>query len=143
MGTPVSALDVVGGSAVVGASPGARSDLVKLIRQGLPVGAAQFVLDSGRLTLAELDRIVLPRKTLVNRRRLGTLTPEQSDRLVRVARVLAAAEETFGGREKAGSWLRRPTVALDGERPLHLLDTDEGARRVETLLGRIAHGIAA
>jgi len=143
VGTPVSALDVVGGSAVVGTSPGAGMDLVKLVRQGLPVGTAQFVLDSGRLTLAELDRIVLPRKTLVNRRKLGTLTPEQSDRLVRVARVLAAAEETFGGLEKAGNWLRRPTVALGGERPLHLLDTDEGARRVETLLGRIAHGIAA
>jgi putative toxin-antitoxin system antitoxin component (TIGR02293 family) len=118
-------------------------DLVRLVRRGLPVGAVQFVLDSGRLSPAELDRIVLPRKTLTNRRKLGTLTPEQSDRLVRVARVLAAAEETFGGREKAGSWLRRPTIALGGECPLQVLDTDEGAREVETLLGRIAHGIAA
>jgi uncharacterized protein (DUF2384 family) len=32
---------------------------------------------------------------------------------------------------------------LAGERPLDLLDTDEGAREVETLLGRISHGIAA
>ena len=126
---------------MVGAGEGA--DLVRLIRQGLQVGAVQFVLDSGRLTLAELDRIVLPCKTLMNRRKLGTMTLEQSDRLVRVARVLAAAEETFGSREQAGTWLRRLTVALGGERPLHLLDTDEGARRVEILLGRIAHGIAA
>jgi uncharacterized protein (DUF2384 family) len=37
-------------------------------------------------------------------------------------------------------WIR---VALAGESPLDLLDTDEGAREVETLLGRIAHGIAA
>ena len=90
-----------------------------------------------------MDRIVLPRKTLANRRKLDTLTPEQSDRLLRVARVIAAAEETFGSREKAGTWLRRPTSALTGESPLDLLDTDEGAREVETLLGRIAHGIAA
>jgi putative toxin-antitoxin system antitoxin component (TIGR02293 family) len=109
----------------------------------LPADAVQFVLDTGRLTLAELDRIVLPRKTLANRRKLGTLTPEQSDRLVRVARVLAAAEETFGDQDKAGIWLRRPTAALAGETPLNLLDTNEGARAVETLLGRIAHGIAA
>ena len=39
---------------------------------------------------------MLPRETLANRRKLGTLTPEQSDRLVRVARVLVAAEEAFG-----------------------------------------------
>jgi putative toxin-antitoxin system antitoxin component (TIGR02293 family) len=118
-------------------------DMVNLVRRGLPVGAVQFVLDTGRLTLAELDMVVLPRKTLANRRKLGILTPEQSDRLVRVARVLAAAEETFGSQAKAAIWLRRPTIALDGERPLHLLDTDEGARAVETLLGRIGHGIAA
>jgi putative toxin-antitoxin system antitoxin component (TIGR02293 family) len=143
MNPTASALDVVGGTAVVGGNAATRIDLVKLVRRGLPVGTVQYVLDTGRLTLAELDRIVLPRKTLANRRRLGTLTPEQSDRLVRVARVLAAAEETFGSREKAGAWLRRPTQALDGEAPLHLLDTDEGARAVETLLGRIGHGIAA
>ncbi|MGH7103147.1 MAG: type II RES/Xre toxin-antitoxin system antitoxin [Acetobacteraceae bacterium] len=137
-----TALDVVGGAAVVGTADGG-ADLVTLVRRGLPVAAVQFVLDSGRLTAAELDRIVLPRKTLANRRKLGNLTPEQSDRLVRVARVLAAAEETFGNRDKAGTWLRRPTTALAGESPLQLLDTDEGARKVETLLGRIGHGIAA
>ena len=137
-----SVLDVVGGAAIVGGGAEAM-DLVRLVRRGLPVGAAQFILDSGRLTPAELDHVVLPRKTLANRRKLGTLTPEQSDRLVRVARSLAAAEETFGSQDKAGAWLRRPTTALAGERPLDLLDTDEGAREVETLLGRISHGIAA
>ena len=136
-------LDIVGGAAVVGGNAALGMDLVRMVRRGLPVGAVQFVLDSGVLTPAELDRIVLPRKTLANRRRLGTLTPEQSDRLVRVARMIAAAEETFGSREKAGTWLRRPTTVLAGESPLDLLDTDEGAREVETLLGRIAHGIAA
>jgi putative toxin-antitoxin system antitoxin component (TIGR02293 family) len=141
--SPTSTLEVVGGAAVIGDEVGPGMDLVRLVRRGLPIGAVQFVLDSGRLTPAELDGIVLPRKTLANRRKLGTLTPEQSDRLIRVARVLAAAEEAFGSQEKAGAWLRRPTTALGGERPLQLLDTDEGAREVETLLGHIEHGIAA
>jgi putative toxin-antitoxin system antitoxin component (TIGR02293 family) len=143
MSITVSALDMVGGPAIFGSEISSGMDLIRLLRRGLPVGTVQFILDSGRLSLAELDRIVLPRKTLANRRKLGLLTPEQSDRLVRVARVLAAAEDTFGSREKAGAWLRRPTDALAGEAPLDLVDTDEGARAVETLLGRIAHGIAA
>lgn len=142
MNIQTSLLDVVGGVSVVGAGADPM-DLVRLVRRGLPVGAVQFVLDSGRLTAAELDQVVLPRKTLANRRKLGTLTPEQSDRLVRVARLLATAEETFGSQDKAGIWLRRPTTVFGGERPLDLLDTDEGAREVETLLGRISHGIAA
>ncbi len=139
----VSAADIVGGSAVIGGDLDPGLAAVRLIRRGLPVEAVQFVLDTGRLTLAEIDQVVLPRKTLANRRKLGTLTPEQSDRLVRVARVLAAAEATFGNQAKAGMWLRRPTTALAGERPLDLLDTDEGAREVSLLLGRIGHGIAA
>lgn len=62
---------------------------------------------------------------------------------MRVARVLASAEDTFGQRQKADLWLRRRTAALEGEAPLDLLDTDEGARAVEALPGRIGHGIAA
>ncbi|MBK1666061.1 toxin-antitoxin system antitoxin component family protein [Rhodospirillum rubrum] len=139
---PVKTAEVVGGVAVVGTISLGR-DLVRVVRRGLPVGAAQYVLDSGLLTPAEMDRIVIARKTLANRRKAGTLTAEQSDRLMRVARVLAAAEETFGASDKAGHWLRRPTQALSGERPLDLLDTTEGVRAVEVLLGRIAHGIAA
>lgn len=139
----VTMADVIGGPAVLGEEPRMGADIIRLVRRGLPVATIQFVLDTGRLSLAELDRIVLPRKTLANRRKLGSLTPEQSDRLVRVARLIAAAEETFGTAEKANRWLRRETVALGGERPIDLLDTDEGARRVEALLGRIGHGIAA
>lgn len=62
---------------------------------------------------------------------------------LRVKRVLSMAIETFGNRDKALVWLRRPCAPLDDEAPLRRLDTEEGARQVETLLGRIAHGIAA
>lgn len=134
---------IVGGKAVIGRSIRDGIGLAQAVRRGLPVGAVEHMLATGRLTLAEVDKVVLPRKTLANRRKVGTLTAEQSDRLVRVARMLAMAEETFGNKDKAAAWLRRPTTALGGERPLSLLDTDEGAREVEILLGRISHGIAA
>ena len=142
MSLQTSLLDVVGDQRFTTPEP-SPMDLVHLIRRGLPVDAAQALLDSGRVTAAELDQIVLPRKTLAHRRKLGTLTPEQSDRLMRVARLIAAAEDTFGSQTKAAIWLRRPTTALTGEYPLALLDTDEGARAVEALLGQISHGIAA
>lgn len=71
------------------------------------------------------------------------LTTEQSDRLIRAARVIAEVEETLGSEQKAAKWLRRPTTALSGEKPIDLLNTTEGASQVETLLGRINHGLAA
>ena len=143
MNAPEKTAAIIGGAAIIGSEIRNGMDLARAVRRGLPIGAAQHVLDSGRLTAAEMDKVVLPRKTLANRRKFGALTAEQSDRLIRAARLLADAEDTFGSSEKAGVWLRRPTQALGGERPLDVLDTEEGAREVETLLGRIAHGIAA
>jgi putative toxin-antitoxin system antitoxin component (TIGR02293 family) len=116
---------------------------IGIVRQGLSMDLVDEVLADGRLTLAELDRLALPRKTLAHRRTLGQLTAEQSDRLVRILRVIEAAEDTFGDAGKAHTWLRRPTSVLDNQAPLDLLDTDIGAREVEALLTRIAHGVAA
>ncbi len=117
--------------------------MIARIRSGLPIDAVDAVLANGWLTLTDLDAIVLPRKTLAHRRKLGMLTPDQSDRLSRVTRIIALAREAFGSDDKARCWLRRPTTPLGGESPLNLLDTDPGVRQVERLLGRIAHGIAA
>lgn len=141
--TSISALEVVGGQKVIGAPLDSARAIIAAVRRGFPVEAVEHVIASGRMTLAEIDEVVLPRKTLSHRRKIGTLTSEQSDRLVRAARVIAEAEETFGSQDKAGKWLRRPTEALGGEKPIALLDTSEGAAEVEALLGRIAHGIAA
>lgn len=120
-----------------------RLKLAQVIRQGLPVSAVDYLVRIGKLTSAEVDKVVIPRKTLAHRRDLGTLTSDQSDRFVRVARIITLAEETFANEEKAAKWLRRPTTALTHETPLSLLDTEQGAREVEALLTRIAHGIAA
>ena len=143
MPDPSAIIDLVGGPDVVGAEAGERLQLVRMVRAGLPVKAVHALIESGRMSRAETDRVVLPRRTLAHRERIGNLTADQSDRLFRVVRVMAGAEEVFGDRDKAHAWLRRPTAVLAGECPLDLLDTEEGAREVETLLGRIAHGIAA
>ena len=117
--------------------------VVEATRRGFPVQTVDDLVQTGRLTAAEVDQTIIPRKTLSHRRKIGTLTAEQSDRLARVMRVIAAAEETFGAEAKAARWLRRPTDALGGEAPIGLLDTSEGSREVERLLSRIDHGLAA
>jgi putative toxin-antitoxin system antitoxin component (TIGR02293 family) len=97
-------------------------------------------LADGRITAAEVDRLALSRKTLARRRILGSLTPDQSDRLLR---IIEETEAMFGDRAEAHTWLRRPTPLLDGEAPLARLDTDIGTRQVEAMLGRIAHWLGA
>ncbi len=124
-------------------SPAQAASLTAAVRAGLPISLVDEVVADGLLTAAELDRLAIPRKTLAHRRTSGRLSPEQSDRLLRLLRVVGQAQTTFGAADKAARWLRRPTRALDGSAPLDLLDTDIGAQRVGHLLGLIDHGIAA
>ena len=59
------------------------------------------------------------------------------------ARIYALALETFGNETKARRWLTKPLRQLEGRTAVEMLKTDEGARQIEIILGRIAHGIAA
>ena len=143
MVTPTTIIDAMGGETVVHTRVSSGLDIVHLVRRGLPVTAVDRLMATFGLTQEEVDRVIIPRKTLSHRRKLETLTPQQSERVIRVARVLSLAVDTFVSPSKAMTWLRRPTRPLADESPLSLLDTGEGAQLVETLLGRIAHGIAA
>jgi putative toxin-antitoxin system antitoxin component (TIGR02293 family) len=71
------------------------------------------------------------------------LTHEESDRAVRLARVISLAEEIFGEEAKAGRWLRKPKARFSGRAPLELLRTDAGARLVEEMLLQLDYGFAA
>lgn len=69
------------------------------------------------------------------------LTSAESDRVVRLARILALAKETLGNMERASRWLQTPNRALEGDKPIDRLDTDIGVRSVEQVLGRIEYGL--
>jgi len=135
--------ELLGGEAVTGPLR-TELDVVRLVRRGVPTAAVDRFLEASHLTFNSIERHVLPRRTFVRRQRAAQpLDPAESDRLIRLVRLVAAARETFGDAEKAMTWLGRENRALDGQTPLSLADTDLGARNVETLLGRIGHGLAA
>lgn len=134
---------LLGGEANTGPLHSER-DIMNLIRRGLPTQAVDHFLDASQLPFNTLDPSILNRRTFKRRQDMAQpLDPAESDRVVRMVGVVAAAEETFGDADKARAWLIRANAALDGETPLGMADTDRGARTVEALLGRIAHGIAA
>lgn len=135
--------ELLGGEGVTGPLHDER-DIVRLIRRGVPTQAVDHFLTAARLSFNALDPQILNRRTFKRRQKSAQpLDQAESDRLLRVVGVVAAAEETFGNSEKAHIWLNRDNRALGGETPLAMADTDQGARAVEALLGRIGHGLAA
>jgi len=69
-----------------------------------------------------------------------TSVPQRLDRLNWVG-LLAA--EVFGDMAAAKTWLSTPCVALGGNTPLHLCETDRGAKQVRRVLHAIEWGGAA
>jgi putative toxin-antitoxin system antitoxin component (TIGR02293 family) len=116
--------------------------LIAGIRSGLPFEALEAVASRFGLGATELVRILrLPQRTLARRKQARMLTADESDRLMRVARIAALAEETLGSAARAGRWLHEPNAALGSVPPIRWLDTDLGAKEVEELLIRVGHGV--
>jgi putative toxin-antitoxin system antitoxin component (TIGR02293 family) len=138
------ALQRLGGKRLLGVEVRSEADFVKVVERGVPVGALAELTRQEALSPEDVDRLIIPRRTLAHRKaKAEPLNRVESERVVRVASLTALAEETFANRGKAQTWLRRPTSALGGKRPIDLLDSEPGARVVEQLLCRIGHGIAA
>jgi putative toxin-antitoxin system antitoxin component (TIGR02293 family) len=92
----------------------------------------------------ELHRLVAPRRTLARRReRDEPLSPAESDRALRLERIAEQADRVFGNREKAQRWLRKESRALEGRRPIDLLQSETGAHIIEEELVRIDYGMFA
>ena len=119
-----------------------QSDVVARLRNGLPYSVLEALVRDFQLELKELAPILdIPWTTLMRRRRAKRFRPNESDRLYRLAHIVAMAAVVLEDKERASRWLRQPNRALGGEMPLRLLDTEVGARQVETALGRIAYGV--
>ncbi len=138
-------VDVLGGASVFkGRTIPTSTELRERIKRGLPYRSLESVRERLRLSVPETASVLhMPPRTLARRRQTRKLDGDASDRLYRIARVAAQAFALFETEDGAATWLRRPNRALNGELPIHLLDTDVGARQVEDILGRIEHGVVS
>jgi putative toxin-antitoxin system antitoxin component (TIGR02293 family) len=134
-------IEELGGRSVLGRSLRSENDLRAAIRDGFPQTVVEEVMRAANVTLKELAASLdLSVRSLQRRRRAGRLARYESDRLYRLARIVALAKHYIGDEETATRWLKRANRALGGSSPLELVDTELGARAVENVLGRLAYG---
>lgn len=136
-------LELLGGEKVLKRQVSGIEDLREVVREGLPFRALESLAKAMEVQTAALTKIirVAPRTLARRKESESSFNSIESDRIYRVARIMSLSIEVLGSREKAKEWLSRPNRALGGENPLSLLDTDVGAKQVEEVLGRIAHGV--
>ena len=110
---------------------------------GLPFSSLlQFQKQSGLSQKLIGEVIDLPKSTMRSRRSSGMLNRHESDRLIRLGRVFAQAVNLFEGDIAAVThWLQQPCQALGNHTPLEYAATELGAREVESVIGRLEHGV--
>jgi putative toxin-antitoxin system antitoxin component (TIGR02293 family) len=124
------------------ADPASDMEMVKLVHNRLPLSVIDRLLAEG-VTKQEVG-LVAPARTLAHRRaNAEKLTIEESDRAVRLARVVAQTESVFGSKDKAMAWLRQPMKRFEGNTPIEMLVSDVGSRLVEEVLVQIDEGFFA
>jgi len=139
----VSTLIPDGIDQLIGEKPASDFNLAEIVEHGLPVGSLTLLKNHG-LTFTEVSEIVISPRTLKHRKARGErLSDDETDRMVRVARIIALANSVFGNPQKALKWLRTESDRMGGRRPLSMLRTDAGGRLVESRLWQIDEGMFA
>jgi putative toxin-antitoxin system antitoxin component (TIGR02293 family) len=128
---------------ITGAATGDSGAMLASIRKGLPFSALETLEIALGVPRKELAGVLsIPVSTLTRRRREGGLHVDESDRVLRIARLYDLAVAMMQGDEDAASvWLRTPQNSFDSETPLFRAGTELGARQVEDLIGRLCHGV--
>lgn len=126
---------------LVGQKIESESDVLALVRKGLPARSVLGFPDKRVLDL----KLIAPESTL--RRRVEnnqSLTVDESERMMRFARITSLAEGLFGSEARAKAWLSKPgrfVAGADPVSPLELATTESGARIVEAIILRVEHGM--
>lgn len=118
------------------------ANVIDSIRAGLPIQELEQLRASLDLPIEKLaSRLGISKATLHRRKQSGRLIAEESDRVVRFARLMGKAVAVFESEQDARRWLTSPQYGLGGAIPLDYAETEIGAREVEDLLGRIEYGV--
>ena len=136
----------LGGSRVLRRRVRSMADLEAVVRGGLPWRALPAVLTTAVPAPADqawVADIVAPRTTRLRREQEGRFSPEESERLERLARLVDLATQVLGSIAEARDFLLSPHPLLRGEKPVALARTELGARLVEDLLWRLEFSLPA
>jgi putative toxin-antitoxin system antitoxin component (TIGR02293 family) len=136
-----SIAEALGGETALGRPVHTIEEMKAAIREGFPHSVVQALVEASGLTLEEVaSSLDLSVRNLRLLRLEGRLAKYESDRLYRMARIVALAEHFIGSHKNVIDWLKRPNLVLGSIPPLRLLDTELGVLQIENILGRIGYG---
>jgi len=115
---------------------------IDLIRKGLPKKVIDHLMKRTGFTEDEMAMILhVSKRTLQRRDLTSEFNPEQSERLIELAKLFAKGEDVFGGPDQFKEWIDTRVLSLGDKKPREFMDTSIGLSLLMDELGRIEYGI--
>jgi putative toxin-antitoxin system antitoxin component (TIGR02293 family) len=121
---------------------GSSVNVHQLVQRGLLKKNAEKLFKRpvhGQVSYRQLRQSVIPESTW--KKTHARLSPELSEKVARISRLMAMAIEALGDEASALEWMLRPHSELDYNVPATLLKTEAGARAVEGILAKLLYGL--
>jgi putative toxin-antitoxin system antitoxin component (TIGR02293 family) len=119
-------------------------DLIQLIRNGISKKSLDHLISQIGYSITDIASVLhISDRNLRRYEPKDKLGPEQSERLVEIAKLYAKGEEVFGSINSFNQWMNAEILALGNLTPKSFLDTSIGIQLLGKELGRIEHGILA
>lgn len=113
----------------IGVQAGKVEDLIVTLKKGLPVSSLNKLCKHMGVSESRLATTVnIAQRTLTRRKSEGRFRPDESERVLRLARLFERAVEVMGSEQNAQKWFQSPVKGL-GEKPLWNLPTRNPAPR--------------
>lgn len=136
---------ILGGRKFLQHRLGSRSDVHFAIVSGMPYGSLlHLVAQMEELKEVDIVKVLGISARTLRRQSEAPGKPMPVDLASKTwlfAETLAKAAEIFGSNEDAELWMSKPAMGLDGQRPIDLLQTVQGAELVNDFLGRLEYGV--
>ncbi len=115
---------------------------IEVIRKGIPKKAIDHLMQKIGLSETEMAHILhVSKRTLQRRAPREILNPEQTERIIELAKLYSKGEEVLGEIGQFSEWMDQKLLALGNKKPKEFLDTSIGIRILLDELGRIEHGV--
>jgi len=102
-------------------------------RYALTIGDIADILDVAPKTLSRWAK--------KNNKKSGVVSERKTDSLLILESILELGKKVLGSDEELNLWLHNPVFALDGKKPVDVIKTESGRRKVEEVLHQIEFGI--
>ena len=139
---PVTVWEILGGKQFMPTAPKSILDYVKIANKGIKKQSVTRLAGLMKIPMRDMAVLLnISYKTLGRKKETDLMDSVSSSLSIEIAETISKGLSVFEDSDKLTRWLQKENRALQGERPLDLLNTPTGIKMVNRLLIRIEEGI--